>query len=46
MAKSLNQKFKLLYLMKIFQEKTDERHALTVRELIRELEKYDISAER
>lgn len=46
MPKSPNQKLKLLYLMKIFQEKTDENHALTVPELIGELGRYDINAER
>ena len=46
MPKSPNQKLKLLYLMKIFQEKTDENHPLTVPELIGELALYDISAER
>jgi predicted DNA-binding transcriptional regulator YafY len=46
MPKSSNQKLKLLYLMKIFQEKTDEAHALTVPELIAELARYDVSAER
>jgi predicted DNA-binding transcriptional regulator YafY len=46
MPKSPNQKSKLLYLMKIFQEKTDEGHTLTLAELIRELERYDITAER
>jgi predicted DNA-binding transcriptional regulator YafY len=46
MPKSSNQKLKLLYLMKIFQEKTDEHHTLTVPELIAELSRYDISAER
>jgi predicted DNA-binding transcriptional regulator YafY len=44
--KSSNQKLKLLYLMKIFQEKTDESHALSVPELITELGRYDIKAER
>ena len=46
MPKSPHQKLKLLYLMKIFEEKTDESHALTVPELISELRRYDISAER
>ena len=46
MPKSSNQKLKLLYLMKTFQEKTDEQHALSVPELIAELGRYDISAER
>ncbi len=46
MAKSANQKLKILYLMKIFLEKTDTEHGLTLNEIIDELEKYDISAER
>ncbi len=46
MAKSSNQKLKLLYLMKILQEKTDESHALSVPELITELGRFDIKAER
>jgi predicted DNA-binding transcriptional regulator YafY len=46
MPKSPNQKLKLLYLMKILQEKTDENHTLTAQELIAELGRYDIQAER
>jgi predicted DNA-binding transcriptional regulator YafY len=46
MPKSSNQKLKLLYLMKIFQEKTDETHYLSVPELIAELGRYGIKAER
>jgi predicted DNA-binding transcriptional regulator YafY len=46
MPKSSNQKLKLLYLMKILQEKTDGEHALSVAELITELGRYDIKAER
>ena len=46
MAKSSNQKLKLLYLYKILLEKTDEKHPMTVKEMIEELEKYDIKAER
>lgn len=46
MPRSSNQKLKLLYLMKILQEKTDEHHALSVPELIAELGCYDIKAER
>lgn len=46
MPKSANQKLKLLYLLKIFQEKTDEDHCLSAQELIKELAAYDISAER
>ena len=46
MAKSSNQKLKILYLMKIFLEKTDCDHSLTLAEIIDELSKYDIAAER
>lgn len=46
MPKSSHQKLKLLYLMRIFQEKTDEHHSLTISELIAELARWDISAER
>lgn len=46
MAKTSNQKAKLLYLIKIFEEKTDEEHPVTINELIAELEKYGIRAER
>ncbi len=46
MAKKPNQKLKLLYLMRILLERTDENHTLTLSELLTELGKYDISAER
>lgn len=46
MPKSSHQKLKLLYLMKILQEKTDENHALTVPQIIEELARCGISAER
>ncbi len=46
MPKSRNQKLKLPYLIEIFKEKTDENHGLSTEELIRELARYDISAER
>lgn len=46
MAKSQNQKLKLLYLVDILERKTDEEHPLTAAQLIEELEKVDISAER
>lgn len=46
MSKSSNQKMKLLYLLKILREKTDENHALTAAQLIEELDKYDVIAER
>lgn len=46
MAKSSNQKLKILRLYSILFEKTDENHPLTTNELIAELEKYGITAER
>ena len=41
-----NQKLKLLYLAKIMQEQTDDTHALTMPQIIAELAKYDIEAQR
>lgn len=41
-----HQKLKLFYLMKILMEKTDEEHTITVPEMIAELGKLGISAER
>ena len=46
MARSANQKLKILYLMKIFLEKTDSEHSLTLAEIMAELQKHDITAER
>lgn len=46
MARSPNQKLKILYLMRVFLEKTDEKHPITVAGLISELASYDITAER
>ncbi|MBR3645178.1 MAG: WYL domain-containing protein [Lachnospiraceae bacterium] len=46
MAKGKNQKIKLLYLMKLFQEKTDDKHGLSIAEIIDELEKNEIESER
>ncbi len=46
MARSSKQKMKLLYLIKILTEKTDENHCLSAQNLIDELSKYDIRAER
>jgi len=46
MAKSSNQKLKLMYLARILQEKTDMEHGLSMHEIIAELERYDIKAER
>ncbi len=44
--KQSNQKLKLLYLAKILMEQTDEEHTITVPEMITELAKLGISAER
>ena len=41
-----NQKLKILYLMKILLEKTDEIHSITMPQIIAELNAYGISAER
>lgn len=46
MAKSVNQKLKLLYLQQILFEKTDEHHPMGVQQMIEQLAEYDISAER
>jgi predicted DNA-binding transcriptional regulator YafY len=46
MAKGTNQKLKLLYLMRILLEKTDESHSITMPEILSSLEKYDVTAER
>lgn len=46
MPKGTNQKLKLIYLMKIMMEKTDEQHGLTMQEILSSLEAYDITAER
>ena len=41
-----NQKLKILYLMKILLEKTDETHSITMPEIIASLQAYGINAER
>ena len=46
MPRSFNQKLKILFLMKIFQEKTDPEHPVPVRDIITEMEGYGISVER
>lgn len=46
MAKSANQKMKLLYLLKILTEQSDEEHCLSTQELISRLASYGINAER
>lgn len=46
MAKGNNQKLKIIYLMKILLERTDENHSITMPEIIATLESYGVSAER
>lgn len=46
MAKGSNQKLKLLYLLKMIEEKTDEDNTMTINDMIAELERYGITAER
>ena len=46
MPKSFQQKLKILYLMRVFSEKTDETHPMSVKELISYLEGFGIHAER
>ena len=46
MSRGTNQKFKFTYLMQIMLEKTDDEHSLTMPQIMKELEKYDVTAER
>lgn len=46
MAKSANQKLKLLYLMQYLLERSDEAHPVTIGQMIDELAAHDIRAER
>ena len=46
MSRGTNQKFKLSFLSRIMLEKTDDEHSLTMPEIMVELEKYDVTAER
>lgn len=46
MSRSKNQKLKLLYLAKIMQQQTDDHHGLTMSDIIEELQKYEIEAQR
>ena len=46
MSGNANQKTKILYLMKILMEETDELHPLTIKELVTKLDQYNIQAER
>lgn len=46
MAKNSGQKLKMLYIIKILEEYTDENHPITTKELIEKLALYDVTAER
>ena len=46
MPKSTNQKGKMLYILRILGEYTDENHILTADQIIDKLAEYDISVER
>ena len=46
MSRGTNQKFKFTYLMRIMLEKTDDEHGLTINQILEELERYDVTAER
>lgn len=46
MAKGVNQKIKILYLMKIMLERTDDEHGLTLEEISNALGEYGVEAER
>lgn len=41
-----NQKLKMLYLVKIFMEETDDNHSLSIHEIIKKLEAYGVNANR
>lgn len=46
MPKGTNQKLKLIYLIKILTELTDEKHKLTMPQIIAQLKNYGVTAER
>lgn len=46
MAKNSGQKLKMLYIIKILEEYTDEEHPITTKELIEKLALYGVNAER
>lgn len=46
MAKSYNQKLKILYLLKFLTEQTDDQHVLTMQEILDQLAEQGIRAER
>ena len=46
MAKGPNQKLKMVYLLKIFSENTDDDHKMTMEEIIQSLDRYGVEADR
>jgi Fe2+ or Zn2+ uptake regulation protein len=46
MARSANQKLKILYVMRILMEETDDEHGLTMADIIDRLDEQGIKAER
>ena len=46
MAKSSNQKIKILYLWRILSERTDEEHGITLEEIVAALHEHGVEAER
>lgn len=46
MPRSENQKFKILYLMQMLLERTDGSHIITMQEILAELERHGVAAER
>ena len=46
MANKANQKLKLLYILEMLRQKTDENHPISTKDVIAELARYDIEAER
>ena len=45
MAKSANQKLKLIYLLRFLEEKSDEAHPVRLQDMLEELARYDVRAE-
>ena len=45
-AKSANQKLKLIYLLRFLEEKSDEEHPVRLQDMMEELKRYSVSAER
>ena len=45
-AKSANQKLKLIYLLRFLEEKSDEEHPVRLQDMLEELKRYSVSAER